>query len=105
MKKVNKKIMLGSLQGNWTVNQKIYGVLYAVMCKDTAYIPYLSVNIFSMISAVKKLFNAMSEKKILILLKNTTILKLEERLDHSNDNVYLLNTSIYASINSDRKKK
>ena len=40
-----------------------------------------------------------SEKESLVLKKNATILKFEERLDHGNGNGYLLSARIYASLN------
>ena len=40
-------MMTVSLQGDWKGYQKIDGKFYPVTCIDTAYIPDLSVNIFS----------------------------------------------------------
>ena len=43
-------------QGNWKGHNNIYGVLYPVICNDTAYIPYLGLNIFSVMCAITKGF-------------------------------------------------
>ena len=48
----NKKTMMGFLQGDEKGYQKIDGKLYPVMCTDTAYIPYLIINIFSVTCAL-----------------------------------------------------
>ena len=69
------------------------------MCTDTAYIPDISVNIFSVTRALTKIFNVMSEKESLVLKKNATILKFEERLDHGNGGGYILAARLYASPN------
>ena len=61
---------------------------------DTSYIPYLSVNIFSVTCALTKEFNVTSDKEILVLKKNATILKFEESLDYGNGGGYLLPTRI-----------
>ena len=58
----NKKTMTGLLRGKWKGYQKIYGKLYPVTCTETAYIPYLSVNIFIMKRALTKGLNVTPEK-------------------------------------------
>ena len=60
VKKENKKVIMGSLQGYWKEYQEIYCELYPVTCIDTAYIPALSVNIFSVTHTLTKGFNVMS---------------------------------------------
>ena len=79
-----------SLQGYWKGYHKIDGTFYPVTCNDTAYIPDLSVKIFSVTCAFTKGFNMTSEKEILVLQKNATTLKFEKRLDHGNGDGYLL---------------
>ena len=56
----NKKSITGSLRGDWKGYQKRDGKFYSVMCTDTAYIPDLSINIFSMTRALTKGFNVTS---------------------------------------------
>ena len=56
----NKKTMTGLLQGNWKRYQKSDGKFYPVTCTDTAYIPNLSVNIFSVTCTFTKGFNMTS---------------------------------------------
>ena len=88
--------MTGSLRGNWKGYHKIDGKLYPEMCTDTSYIPDFSVNIFSVPRALTKGFNMTSEKEILVLKKNTTILKFEESIDHGNGDGYILAVQLYA---------
>ena len=52
-----KKTVKGCIWGNWKGYNKIDGGLYPVMCTATAYIPDLSVNIFSVMHAITKEFN------------------------------------------------
>ena len=66
---------------------------------DTAYIPYLSVNIFSVTRATTKGFNVTSEKETLILMKYTITLKFEERLYHWNGDGYPLVKRLYSNQN------
>ena len=85
----NKKTMTVLLWGNWKGFQKRDGKIYLVMCTDTAHIPYLRVNIFSLTCALTKGFNMTPENEIPVLKKNTTILEFEELLDHRNGESYL----------------
>ena len=87
--------MTGSLRGEKKGNQKWGGKLYPVTCTDTANIPDLSVNIFSMTRALTKRFNMTLEKESLVLKKNATILKFEDRLDHGNSDSYQLEMRLY----------
>ena len=66
-------------------------------CTGTSYIPDLGVSIFSVTRALTKGFNVTSEKEILVLKKNATTLKLEERLDYGNSEGYLLAARLHAS--------
>ena len=68
-----------------------------VTCTDTSYIPDISVNIFRVTHALAKGFNLKLERESLILKKNSTILKSEERLDHGNGDDCLLAMRIYTS--------
>ena len=95
--------MTGLLQGYWKVYQKRDGKFYQLSCTNTAYIPDLSVNIFSVMCALTKGFNVKSDKESLVLKKNTTILKFEERLDHGNGGGYILAARLYTSPNGSRK--
>ena len=70
----NNKTMMGLLRGYWKGYQKRDGKFYQVTCTNTAYIPDLSVNIFSVTRALTKGFNVKSDKESLVLKKNTTIL-------------------------------
>ena len=95
----NKKTTTELLQDNWKGYQKIDGKNYLVMSTDTAYMPDLSANIFSMPHTLTKGFNKIPEKEILVLKKNATILKFEEHLYHGNGYVYLFSARLYASLN------
>ena len=97
------KTMTGLLRGDWKGLQKRDRKFYLVTSTDTAYIPYLSVNIFSMTRALTKGFNVMSEKENFELKKNATILKFEERLYNGNGNGYILAARVYTSPNGARK--
>ena len=99
----NKKTMMVSLRDGWKGYQKIDGKFYLVTFTDTAYIPYLSVNVFRMNRSLTKGSNMKSEKEILSLKKNATILKFEERLDHGNCDGCLLVTRLYAIPNDSGK--
>ena len=99
----NNKTMMGLLWGYWKGYQKRDGKFYQVTCTNTAYIPDLSVNIFSVTRALNKGFNVKSDKESLVLNKNTTILKFEDRLDHVNGGGYLLTARLYTSPNDSRK--
>ena len=96
-------MMTGLLWGYWNIYQKRYGKFYSVNFNDTAYIPYFSVNIFSVKRALTKGFNVISEKEGLVLEKNATILKFEERLDHGNGYGCLLAARLYTSPNNTGK--
>ena len=69
------------------------------MCNDTAYMPNLSLKLFSLMRALTRLFNVDSEKESIILRKNAIILKLEKRLDRGNEDFYLLTVMLYAIPN------
>ena len=60
LKTGNRRTMTGFLQGDRNEYHKIDGKFYLVMCTDTAYIPDLSVNIFSVMRALTKGFNVTS---------------------------------------------
>ena len=60
----NKKMMAGLLPCAWNGYQKRYGKLYPVTCTDTAYMPDLSINIFSVTGELTKLLNVRLEKKV-----------------------------------------
>ena len=91
----NKKTTTSSLWGDWKGYQKRYGKVYPVKCTDTAYIPGLMVNIYSMTRALTKGFNVMPEKVNIVLKKDTTNLKFEVLLDHGNGDGYLLDARLY----------
>ena len=59
---VNKKTMMGLLQGDYKVYQKRDVKLYTVTCTDTAYIPYLIVNNLSVTHALTKILDMKPEK-------------------------------------------
>ena len=99
----NKKSMVGLLIGDWKGYHKRDGKFYPVECTYTAYIPDLGVNIFSLTRALTKGFNVTSEKEILVLKKNATTLKLEERLDYGNSEGYLLAARLHTSPHDARK--
>ena len=58
----NNIMATGSLLGECRGYHKIYGKGYLVTYTDTAYIQYLSVNIFSLTRALTKGFNVTPEK-------------------------------------------
>ena len=58
----NRKMMTVLLRGDWKGYHKINDKFYPVTCNDTAYIPGLSVDIFSVMRALTKGFNIVSEK-------------------------------------------
>ena len=72
-------------------------------CTDTAYIPHLSVNTFSLTRATEKEINMTPEEQHPVLNKRATILKFEERLDHGNDGSYILDSRLYAIPNDARE--
>ena len=55
-------MMMGLLWGYWKEYQKRDGKFYLVTCTDTAYIPDLSTHTFSVMRALTKGFNVMSDK-------------------------------------------
>ena len=61
-KTVNKKTVMSFLRGDCKGYHKIDGKFYPLTCTDTAYIPDLSVNVFSVTRVLTKGFNVMSEK-------------------------------------------
>ena len=99
----NNKTTIFSLQEDWKGYQKRDSKFYMVTCTDKSYISYLDVSIFSVAHAFTKASNMASEKDSLILNKNKTILKFEERLDHGNCDSFLLAARLYTIINKSGK--
>ena len=56
----NKKMMMVLLWGDWKGFQKRDDKFYSFTCTDTAYIPDLSVKIFSVTNVLTKGFNLTS---------------------------------------------
>ena len=74
-----------------------------MICTDTAYIPDLSVYIFSVTRTLIKGFKEALKNKELIPKKNATILKFEEHLYHGNDNGYIMYARLNKSPNNTGK--
>ena len=86
-------------RGDWHGCQKRNRKLHHLTLTNTAVIPGLHANLFSVTRALQKGFQLTSDGKTLILKKNSTKIRFDEKMANTAGEGFLFTTKFYKSAN------
>ena len=92
--------LMGKKCGDCRGYQKIDGKIHHMTLSDTAWIPGLNTNTFSVTRSWKKGFQVTSEVEAPILKNNSTKTQLDEKMANHGSEGFILTTNIYKSANN-----
>ena len=95
----NSKTLTKQKRGDWHRYQRRDGKVHHVTLTNTSGIPGLHVNLFTMARALQESFQLTPEGETLILKKNSTKIRFDEKMANKSKKGFMITTKFYKSEN------
>ena len=96
----DNRTLTGTKGGDWNRYKRREGKTHNMTLSNTDVITGLKSNLFSMTRSLQNVFQVTSESDILILKKNSTKIRFDNKMANNSVKGFLLTTKFYKSANS-----